>query len=128
MICRCTVASSAVVGSSATSSVGRHASAMAIITRCAIPPLSWCGIRGRAVFSGSVMPTSPSARTISASRARRWRGYVGPVQRASTSPICRRTVSTGLSEVIGSWKTYAICPPRTARNSRSGKPQQIASL
>ncbi len=37
------VTSSAVVGSSAISSRGSEARAMAIITRCSIPPESWCG-------------------------------------------------------------------------------------
>jgi len=42
-ICACTVTSSAVVGSSAIRMSGRQASAIAIITRCRIPPESWCG-------------------------------------------------------------------------------------
>ncbi len=42
-ICACTVTSSAVVGSSAISSRGSHSSAMAIITRCFMPPESSCG-------------------------------------------------------------------------------------
>ena len=42
-ICARMVASSAVVGSSAISSFGRMAIAMAIITRCLSPPESWCG-------------------------------------------------------------------------------------
>ena len=37
------VTSSAVVGSSAMSSSGPAASAMAIMTRWAMPPDSWCG-------------------------------------------------------------------------------------
>ncbi len=37
------VTSSAVVGSSAISSLGSHVSAIAIITRCLRPPDSWCG-------------------------------------------------------------------------------------
>ena len=37
------VTSSAVVGSSAISTFGSQASAIAIITRCRIPPESWCG-------------------------------------------------------------------------------------
>ena len=47
------VTSSAVVGSSAISSFGLQASAMAIITRWRMPPDSWCGycvergLRGR---------------------------------------------------------------------------------
>ena len=39
----CTITSSAVVGSSATSSRGSHASASAISTRWRWPPESWCG-------------------------------------------------------------------------------------
>ena len=42
-ICAWIVTSSAVVGSSAMSSLGSHASAIAIITRCRIPPLSAWG-------------------------------------------------------------------------------------
>src|ERR1035437_1481027 len=38
-----TVTSSAVVGSSATSTLASQATAMAIMTRCRIPPESWCG-------------------------------------------------------------------------------------
>ena len=40
-ICAWIVTSSAVVGSSAISSFGLHDSAIAIITRCRIPPESW---------------------------------------------------------------------------------------
>ena len=43
MISACTVTSSAVVGSSAISSAGRQASAMAMPTRWRWPPESWCG-------------------------------------------------------------------------------------
>ena len=42
-ICAWIVTSSAVVGSSAMSSFGSQASAMAIITRWRRPPESWCG-------------------------------------------------------------------------------------
>ena len=42
-ICACTVTSSAVVGSSAISTLGRQDSAMAIITRWRMPPESSCG-------------------------------------------------------------------------------------
>ena len=38
-----TITSSAVVGSSAITRSGRQASAIAIITRCRWPPLSWWG-------------------------------------------------------------------------------------
>ena len=43
MICAWVVTSSAVVASSAMSSLGRQASAMAIMMRCRMPPESWCG-------------------------------------------------------------------------------------
>ena len=43
MICAWVVTSSAVVASSAISSFGRQASAIAIMTRCRMPPDSWCG-------------------------------------------------------------------------------------
>ena len=39
----CTVTSSAVVGSSAISSSGFSDIAIAIITRCRMPPENWCG-------------------------------------------------------------------------------------
>ena len=42
-ICAWIVTSSAVVGSSAINSFGLHASAIAIIARCRMPPESWCG-------------------------------------------------------------------------------------
>ena len=42
-ICAWIVTSSAVVGSSAISSFGSQASAIAIIARCRIPPENWCG-------------------------------------------------------------------------------------
>ena len=42
-ICRCTTTSSAVVGSSMMTTSGSSASAIAIITRCRMPPESWCG-------------------------------------------------------------------------------------
>ena len=38
-----TVASRPVVGSSRISSLGSHANAMAMTTRCCMPPDSWCG-------------------------------------------------------------------------------------
>ena len=50
------VTSSAVVGSSAISSCGLQAIAMAIITRWFMPPDSWCGNAPSRV-SGAGMPT-----------------------------------------------------------------------
>ena len=42
-ICAWMVTSSAVVGSSASSSLGLQESAMAIMTRWRMPPENWCG-------------------------------------------------------------------------------------
>ena len=56
----CTVTSSAVVGSSAISTFGLQASAMAIITRWRMPPESSCGY-WRSRRSGSAMRTAFSA-------------------------------------------------------------------
>ena len=54
------VTSSAVVGSSAISSLGSQQSAMAIATRWRMPPESWCGYCRRRC-SGAGMPTSASS-------------------------------------------------------------------
>ena len=42
------------------------------------------------------------------------------------SPICSPTVKTGLSDVIGSWKIIAICPPRIRRSSAVRRPDELA--
>ena len=62
------VTSSAVVGSSAISSFGLQASAIAIITRWRMPPESWCGY-SRTRRCGSGMPTSVSISIACASAA-----------------------------------------------------------
>ena len=116
------VTSSAVVGSSATSSRGRQATAIAIITRCRMPPESWCGYSPhppRRQRDADELEQLDARRRAAARRACRW-------CRRSTSPICRPTVSTGLSEVIGSWKTYAMSRPRTSRSARLGEAEQRA--
>jgi hypothetical protein len=60
----CTVTSSAVVGSSARSSLGPQARAMAITTRWRMPPESWWGY-SRTRLAGSGMPTEVSRATAS---------------------------------------------------------------
>ncbi len=109
------VTSSAVVGSSAMSRRGWQASAIAIITRWRMPPDSWCGkdFRRR---SASPMPTDSSSSAAWSRASPPFR----PRCRSRISVICRPMVSTGLSELIGSWKTMAISLPRTARSSSSG--------
>ena len=107
-ICFWIVTSSAVVGSSAISSLGSQASAIAIMTRCRIPPENWCGYSLRRSL-GCGSPTRPStsaARSIACSR---------DTSRCSStaSAICLPTVIVGLSEVSGSWKIIPIRLPRT---------------
>ena len=61
------VTSSAVVGSSAISSVGRQTSAIAIITRWRKPPESWCGYCCEPAL-GAPMPTARSIAMLARSR------------------------------------------------------------
>ena len=100
----------AVVGSSAISSVGLQASAMAITTRWRMPPDSWCGWRP-STFLASGMRTRSSMRSASARAA--WRE--SPWCRRMDSAICSPTVNTGFSEVMGSWNTMARSAPRRLR-------------
>ena len=106
--------SSAVVGSSAISTLGLQASAMAIIARWRMPPESWCGY-SRARCAGSGIRTKRSISTALsrvADFARSWCSRIA-------SLICSPMVSTGLSEVIGSWKTIESSLPRTLRMAAS---------
>ncbi len=114
-ISRWVVTSSAVVGSSAMSSLGRQESAIAIITRWRRPPDSSCGCC-RKRRAASAMRTFASMRALSSSASRRLRPRCRRSVSASWSPMA----STGLSEVIGSWKIIAISAPRTRRISASG--------
>ena len=121
-----TVTSSAVVGSSAKSRRGPQARAMAMVTRWRMPPESWWGYSFTR-WAGSGMPTERS-RAIAVSLAsplsmsRWWR---------SDSVIWLPTFITGLSEVIGSWKTMAISVPQSlaspsARSRRRRCPRRVA--
>ena len=67
-ICACTVTSRAVVGSSAISTSGSLAIAIAIITRWRMPPENSCGYC-RARCSGCGMPTTSSSSTACAAAA-----------------------------------------------------------
>ena len=104
------VTSSAVVGSSAMSSAGSSARAMAIIARWRWPPESWWGyIAPRRSGSGS-----STAAMTSCARAARARGRMA-AWADSTSSIWRPMRITGLSAVMGSWKIIAMREPRSAR-------------
>ena len=97
MICACTVTSKAVVGSSAIRMSGSNANAIAIITRCRIPPENSCGYdptRSRApgIFTRSINPIArsrPSRRDA-------------PRCCRNISPICQPTENTGFNAVRAS--------------------------
>ena len=104
------VTSRAVVGSSAMSSLGLQLMAIAIITRWRMPPLNWCGYCLRRL-GASGMPTisrSSTARRCACARS---------IFKCSSSDsvICLPMVSTGFSEVMGSWKIMAMRLPRMVR-------------
>ena len=116
-ICFWMVTSSAVVGSSAISSLGSLASAIAIITRCRMPPENWCGYSStRSRARG--MPTRSSTST-----ARSMASFLDTSRCSSTtSAICAPTVWVGFSEESGSWKIIPISSPRILRISSGGSP------
>ena len=117
------VTSSAVVGSSAMSSSGSLASAMAIITRWRWPPEADAD-RRRAAARGRRMPTLLAARA----RARAPRALACR-DGSSTSATWRSIVCSGLSEVIGSWKTMrdVVAAHLAQRGSRSA-PSRFSPL
>ena len=114
-ICACTETSSAVVGSSAISSFGSQASAIAIMARWRMPPDSSCGY-WRSRRGTSLMRTCPS----------RFRGARARVD-CQLMPRCATNGSAiwspmrrcGVSEVIGSWKIIDTLRPRNLRGGRS---------
>ncbi len=106
------VTSSAVVGSSAISNWGSHASAMAIITRWRMPPDSLCGYSSMR-RSGEGMRTRRSISIACARAASALTSRCARMPSISWSPM----VKAGLSEVIGSWKIIAMRLPRRARIS-----------
>ncbi len=119
-ICRCTVTSSAVVGSSAISSFGSQAIAIAIITRCCCPPDSSCGYASTRDF-GSGMPTSVSnsiTRSLTCLRD-------SPICNCRASAICQPTVNTGFSDDIGSWNTTEMSLPRIFRSVSNGSTSRL---
>ncbi len=114
----CTVASSAVVGSSAINKDGAAAIAEAISARWRRPPDNSCAC-SRARRSGSGMPTARIASSTRASRSPRRRG---PPCRASDSAISSPMVRSGSSETSASCITRPAKAPRTRRQSRSRQP------
>jgi hypothetical protein len=115
--CAWIVMSSAVVGSSAMIRSGSLAIAIAMTTRCRMPPENSCGNDfARSLACG--MPTtsrSCTARRIAASRLVFWCTH-------TASAICHPTVKEGLSELSGSCGIHAITLPRIAPRLRSLMP------
>src|SRR5690606_21239515 len=113
------VTSSAVVGSSAISSRGSQASAMAIRARCRMPPDSWWAY-SFSRRSGSGMPTL-SSMTRACSMASDLFASLG---RMITSATWMPRGTTGFSDDSGSWKIIARSRPR---RSRSSSPDMVSS-
>ena len=96
-ICAWIVTSSAVVGSSAISSLGLQAIAMAIITRWFMPPDIWCG-KALSRLSGAGIPTCSSS-----SMQRRCAALASmPRCSLSVSASWKPTVKQGFRLVVGS--------------------------
>ena len=111
------------MGSSAISSLGSQERAMAIITRWRRPPESSWGYSEKR-RSGSGIPTS----RITCSALSRPADLLSPRCARSGSTICLPTLSTGVSDVIGFWKTMAISAPQKSWASFRAKLSQVAAL
>ncbi len=101
----CTVTSSALVGSSRTSTRGSTESARAIATRWRWPPESWCGYRPRHLG----VEADLGEQRGDARRRPLARGTILCARRGSAivEPIRAR----GSSDVVGSWNTICTCAP-----------------
>ena len=110
------VTSRAVVGSSAMSSSGSQASAIAIITRWAMPPDISCGIRLEPPLRVGDADHRAAARAPGRGRpcasCPRW-------MLAAPRRSGRPTSSTGFSDEVGCWKIIAMRSPRILRMSSS---------
>jgi len=104
------VTSSAVVGSSAMSTFGLQARAMAMTTLCFMPPENWCG-KSPALSAGMPTVSNISMAFSSASF------LVHFSWTRITSAICSPTLTTGFRDDMGSWKIMDIWLPLTARIS-----------
>ena len=118
------VTSSAVVGSSAIRTLGLFAIAIAIIARWRMPPENSCGYWSiRRSANGTPTSSSSSIARFSAASS-----LMPSLWTSSASTIWLPTVSTGFSDVIGSWKIIAMSPPRISRSSFVRHLQQVLAL
>src|SRR5881628_2044760 len=100
--------SSAVTGSFAITSFGLHARAIAIITRCRMPPENSCGkSRRRSRLIPTSSKSSPTRSIASSSSTFSWR-MIG-------SAICWPMFRTGFREFIAPWKMIEMSFQRTFR-------------
>src|SRR5437867_10151316 len=109
---RLIITSRAVTGSSAITSFGLQARAMAIITRCRMPPEnSWGKSRTRARGMPTSSRSSSARRIATGSSTFSWR-TIG-------SAICRPIRRTGFKEFIAAWKVIEMSFHRTLRTAVS---------
>src|SRR6266849_3816893 len=87
---------------------------IAIIARCRMPPENWCGKSRTRSFAAGIRTRwrSGTKRCLACWRVKRRCAAIA-------SSIWNPTRSTGLSEVIGSWKIIATSLPRNSRISSS---------
>ncbi len=90
---------------------------MAIMTRCRMPPDSWCGY-SRKRRSGSGMRTRRSSSTASSRACARPTGRCARTASAIWAP----TRMVGFSDLVGSWNTIAMSAPRCSRIRSSLSP------
>ena len=90
---------------------------MAIITRCRIPPESWCGYswKRRSGAGNRTSCRSSIARSFATLRSMSACARIASV-------ICAPIRMVGLRERAGSWNTIAMSAPRRRRISRSDRP------
>ena len=121
----CTLTSSALVGSSHTTTRGSPAKARAMATRCFSPPESWRGLRSR--WRGDRRRAAASSATRSSACL-----PLTPVSLTTARFRMRRTVQLRLSAESGFWKTIWMArlveAGRSALLPAIGSPSSVTSL
>lgn len=117
--CRCTTTSRALLGSSATITFGRRLIAIAMQTRCFMPPLSSWGNRS------ATSRFSPTCSSRPATRASNSRADIFSPWSLRASTIWSLTRMTGLSEFIAPCATSAMTASRSWRIRSSGSANRL---
>ena len=123
-ICAWIVTSSAVVGSSAMSSSGRWRSPSRSSRAGACRPRTRAGTARR----GARRTGRRRSRAARSRAPRAASSFMSGWCVASASAIWSPTVSTGFSDVIGSWKIIAMSPPRIVAQLLLRHLQQVLAL